>query len=1198
MDFARRTKKKARKRAEKRAYYSDRVVTVNPLDTPLSGKLSFSVAHSGKLAALGSDQGLFLFDLELQSSQQQEARSVVKTFYSEQPVNAASWSPHQSTQELLASLCGLEVSLWNTDHSSHPLLHRFQAHKFPVTDVSWSPLQPGMFSTCSELDSHFYFWDQRKLGRPALDFSPPGNVGCDRVIWHTRAEHMVATVHKGVARLWDTRKGILASINAHRSPIDSLQWSPSYDHFVTCSRQDYKLKFWSSLTHDCLYNLQTKQPVHSVLYTPFGNGLVTASDNSLRLWKVGVDLGRDLVISDQEEVLPVHTFSDSLESVLHVDWRHSPSGLPQLASLGSDHAIHLWNITPQLQQAVPKGVVQQKISNEEVAEEGMYLDQEVKAIGDSIPGIRFTKVNLLQRVLDVEFIPFPRSVIYKLRIDIPEVYPYNIVPLFTFKESHLDPAIEARIIADMAQVGSLEVERAHSCLSQCLQHLSQNFLSYLNGQQPEERQSESGVPGDLPDVAATGDEDNEGEDSDKEAAPEPVRLADETIICPRLCGASWSMQGHLIYFNNFPTETQRLLEAAQSQQKKDEAGVEVRSRKRSSKLHSPETSDHSEAEENDQYNTPIEDFMESSRVFALPRTYLDLRKRLLEGGPSDTTSEDEGVEHHPGTPVKRPVLGRSDSKDSNDSILAMDANSLMASISKDTQRQTDPQLGSSAALPLTEGGEEEDAEGDETEEDSDVQEEETENVDHVPKEDRFFKAFAARGGNPFATNEDNSSTAAAAAPKQQFVKQQEEVARMRAGRRAQSTTIVVADVARVLPVSAQLARAYQLMEGETSRTCSRNSDIAKSFGREDLAHSWALASFITKPRDMLTLAVWDEHPLGGALARRLLKSYASDIQMFALLACVFESFRHSLAQTKPSISHFLEESQLSTLDTQQQQHQTPLHAPQHSPEPVPKLRSSPLHMLGTDPMIRTRSEPVMHQHPHPHDKHPKDGLSGFLRKMSHGVSDALQLPRPVRESSDPEKQAARQWHSRNSSFSNERPDSLNAVYEHDEPPEFPSHILLPVSVCEPIALEKHADSLVPLLPGEDLLKIEYADYLSHIGAHQQRAELLKFSVSSRWELFRKSCYDPLNFSVAFSPNCCLKCLRSHGRPHAGPHGALVLQCGVCRISVRGLSSVCLLCQHGGHPNHIKSWFEQEESCPMGCGCSCRQNASLIRLGSG
>ena len=47
-------------------------------------------------------------------------------------------------------------------------------------------------------------------------------------------------------------------------------------------------------------------------------------------------------------------------------------------------------------------------------------------------------------------------------------------------------------------------------------------------------------------------------------------------------------------------------------------------------------------------------------------------------------------------------------------------------------------------------------------------------------------------------------------------------------------------------------------------------------------------------------------------------------------------------------------------------------------------------------------------------------------------------------------------------------------------------------------------------------------------------------------------------------------------------------CAVCERPIRGLSSICLQCGHGGHSVHIRDFFLTSGNwlCPAGCGCCC------------
>jgi len=45
-------------------------------------------------------------------------------------------------------------------------------------------------------------------------------------------------------------------------------------------------------------------------------------------------------------------------------------------------------------------------------------------------------------------------------------------------------------------------------------------------------------------------------------------------------------------------------------------------------------------------------------------------------------------------------------------------------------------------------------------------------------------------------------------------------------------------------------------------------------------------------------------------------------------------------------------------------------------------------------------------------------------------------------------------------------------------------------------------------------------------------------------------------------------------------------CSLCQGRINGSAYYCFSCGHGGHPNHLKEWFELHMECPTGCGCRC------------
>jgi len=69
------------------------------------------------------------------------------------------------------------------------------------------------------------------------------------------------------------------------------------------------------------------------------------------------------------------------------------------------------------------------------------------------------------------------------------------------------------------------------------------------------------------------------------------------------------------------------------------------------------------------------------------------------------------------------------------------------------------------------------------------------------------------------------------------------------------------------------------------------------------------------------------------------------------------------------------------------------------------------------------------------------------------------------------------------------------------------------------------------------------------------------------------CQQPKCAQLVRGP-CCAFCHR------------MLLTCSVCRVSCRGLTTLCAVCGHGGHTLHLSQWFQDHDVCPTGCGCKC------------
>ena len=139
-----------------------------------------------------------------------------------------------------------------------------------------------------------------------------------------------------------------------------------------------------------------------------------------------------------------------------------------------------------------------------------------------------------------------------------------------------------------------------------------------------------------------------------------------------------------------------------------------------------------------------------------------------------------------------------------------------------------------------------------------------------------------------------------------------------------------------------------------------------------------------------------------------------------------------------------------------------------------------------------------------------------------------------------------------------------------------------------------------LLPADhdkkyDLFMRRYSDILYSWGLLTVRAEVIKHMVYQIPTTDSFEIAPSLSEKDAFhTPGIgldiwCSKC--DHGKAIPGTNKCsscldFAFRCSICDNAVRGLFTVCEKCGHGGHVNHMTSWFSSHSMCPTGCGCSC------------
>jgi hypothetical protein len=127
-----------------------------------------------------------------------------------------------------------------------------------------------------------------------------------------------------------------------------------------------------------------------------------------------------------------------------------------------------------------------------------------------------------------------------------------------------------------------------------------------------------------------------------------------------------------------------------------------------------------------------------------------------------------------------------------------------------------------------------------------------------------------------------------------------------------------------------------------------------------------------------------------------------------------------------------------------------------------------------------------------------------------------------------------------------------------------------------------------LIPRYLALQVIYADLCLCLNLLVHRAQILKLPLHSP----PLSSAAPTRAGLSFEPTC-VRCNRNAaGARHCASCNVFLFGCGLCRLPVGGLFSVCVHCGHGGHSRTcMGEWFANNDTCPtQGCSCKCKMQS--------
>lgn len=432
----------------------------------------------------------------------------------------------------------------------------------------------------------------------------------------------------------------------------------------------------------------------------------------------------------------------------------------------------------------------------------------------------------------------------------------------------------------------------------------------------------------------------------------------------------------------------------------------------------------------------------------------------------------------------------------------------------------------------------------------------------------------------------------------------------------------------IMPFSPDLARQYVLSGPSVKEICRVNEGVARRLGRKDLSSMWNILSMLLdseadKSRRSMLNFDWMRRPIGMKMVEEIFKKAICnrDMQTLGILSCIMILYdketnmqtisgkgskcgtelhydpesASSSTRTSPPIS-------IMTTPTTTPFFGAASHESNHSMSPVSLKGSTPSGRTSYSPMSSSPVEGA--RLPYQGSSHIRGGSrsgastanSGMGNGFPHGTF-SRKLSVTLMNENPGSNGASLSGSLLSSSKGQSECKFIKPLFSDIPNSSGPLQQSLPHIYLEeyPYFMHSYATLLYKWGLFYEMKTIHdfidmYNEMYPPLGSFSPRQCPQKKLLSPKTTSLVKE-VGQCAVSIKDEPTCfCFNC-KAPSPSYACPKcSRIILKCSLCHLSVKGLSWFCTSCLHGGHLGHMAKWFKENDVCPTGCGCKCKENA--------
>lgn len=273
-------KKKAKRRVPRK---SERILDapellddyyLNLIDWSTSNKVAVCLGHS-----------LYVWDAVTGLSQQVMTHDPENRWNA---LTAVSWSPYGN--EVAIGCADRSIKIWDLAAMKCKAALPYDVHEARISALAWNGRDANLLASGSR-DSNILEHDLRVWQRPLCKLHGHSQEVCG-LRWSPEGMQLASGGNDNCLCVWDIGSTTprFTRPNYHVAAVKAIAWCPWQSHMFATGggTADKCIKFWDSITGDCVKSYQTESQICSMLFNPLEKELISShgfTTNQITIWR-------------------------------------------------------------------------------------------------------------------------------------------------------------------------------------------------------------------------------------------------------------------------------------------------------------------------------------------------------------------------------------------------------------------------------------------------------------------------------------------------------------------------------------------------------------------------------------------------------------------------------------------------------------------------------------------------------------------------------------------------------------------------------------------------------------------------------------------------------------------------------------------------------------------------------------------------